>query len=296
MAQRADDALVERDAAGRAFERAAGRALQVAGLADGRVDAELELLGHGNLHLGGFARRSQHAHALDAALGPDDRELFLAGVLAGLREVAVPGQLMAWAEQRLDVLLREVDVVCGDLDEKRFAPVRFQDASEVGTAQGAQRLAGDHALLVRGHDEDRDRRIVGRDAADLLEAARLAVALLVEVDPHALEALQRERAHAGAALPDAAGEDQDVEPAHRREVGADVFADAVAEGLQRHQRPVMAGFGSLLDFAHVAGDARKPEQTAPLVEQFIDLRGRQALLALQDRPPRPDRGRRSACP
>ena len=101
------------------------------------------------------------------------------------------------------------------------------------------------------------------------------------MNPHALEALQRERAHAGAALPDAAGEDQDVQPAHRREVGADVFAHAVAEGLQRHQRPVVAGFGGLLDFAHVAGNARKPEQAAPLVEQFIDLAARQALLALQ---------------
>ena len=43
----------------------------------------------------------------------------------------------------------------------------------------------------------------------------------------------------------------------------------------------MAGLGSLLDFAHVAGDARKPEQTAPLVEHFINLRGGQALLACQ---------------
>ena len=112
---------VERDAAGRAFERAAGRVLEVAGLADGRMDAELELLGHRDLHLRGLARRPQHAHAFDAALRPDDGELFLAGKLAGLREVALRGELVARAEERLDVLLAQMDVVGGDLDRERLA-------------------------------------------------------------------------------------------------------------------------------------------------------------------------------
>ena len=83
--------LFERDTAGRAFQRAAGRALQVAGLADRRVDAELELLGHRDLDLRRLARRAEHAHAFDAALGADDGELLLAGELAGLREIALPG-------------------------------------------------------------------------------------------------------------------------------------------------------------------------------------------------------------
>ena len=119
----------------------------------------------------------EHAHALDAALRPDDGELFLAGKLAGLREVGVVGELMALAEQRLDVFLREVDVVGRDLDEKRLLLLRFQHARDVGAAQRAQRLARHHAFLVRRHDEHRHLRIVGRDAADLVEAARVAVAL-----------------------------------------------------------------------------------------------------------------------
>ena len=130
--------------------------------------------------------------ALDAAFGPDDRELLLTRIRAGLREVAVPGQLMACTKQGLDVLLREVNMMRGDFDEKRVASVRFRYAFEVGTAQRAQRLAGNHLLLICRHDKDGDGRIVGRDAADLIEAARVAIALIVEVNPHALEALQRE--------------------------------------------------------------------------------------------------------
>ena len=62
----------------------AGRVLQVAGLADGRVDAELELLGHGDFNLRGFAGRSENAHPFDSTSGADERHLLLAGVLAGL--------------------------------------------------------------------------------------------------------------------------------------------------------------------------------------------------------------------
>ena len=58
--------------------------------------------------------------------GPTIVELFLAGVLAGLRKVGVFGELMSLAEQRLDVFLREMDVMCRNLDEKRLLLLRFQ--------------------------------------------------------------------------------------------------------------------------------------------------------------------------
>ena len=71
---------------------------------------------------------------------------------------------------------------------------------------------------------------------DLVEAARVAVALRVEHDAHALQALQRQRSHLRAALADAAGENHRVQPAHRGHIGADVFPHAVAVRLERHQR------------------------------------------------------------
>ena len=114
---------------------------------------------------------------------PDDRELLLAGKLAGLRKVGVFRELMARAEQRLDVLLREVNVMRRHLDEKRLLLLRLQRARDVGAAKRAQRLAGHHPFLVGRHDEHRHLRVIGGDAANLVEPARLAIALLVEVMP-----------------------------------------------------------------------------------------------------------------
>jgi hypothetical protein len=73
-----------------AFEGHAGRACKVAGLADRRLDAELELLGHRDLDLGFLARRTEHADVGDAPLGADQMDLLGAGELAGLRQAHVP--------------------------------------------------------------------------------------------------------------------------------------------------------------------------------------------------------------
>ena len=75
-----------------------------------------------------------------------------------------------------------------DLDEKWLLLLRLEHLRDVGAAERAQRLARHHALLVRRHDEHRHLRVVGRDAAHLVEAARVAVALLVERDAHAVAA------------------------------------------------------------------------------------------------------------
>ena len=90
------------------------------------MHAELELLGHRDLDLRIFARRPKDADALDAAFRSDDRELLLAGILAGLRKVGVFRELMPLAEQRLDVFLREMDVVRRNFDEKRLLLLRFE--------------------------------------------------------------------------------------------------------------------------------------------------------------------------
>jgi hypothetical protein len=60
--------------------------------------------------------------------------LFLAGILTRLRKVGVFGELMSFAEQGLDVLLRKMNVVCGDLDKKRLLLLRLQDTRDVRAA------------------------------------------------------------------------------------------------------------------------------------------------------------------
>ena len=98
------------------------------------MHAELELLGHRDLDLRVFARRPEHADALNATFRSDDGELFLAGILTGLRKVGVFGELMSLAEQRLDMFLREMNVMCRDLDEKRLLLLRLQHTRDVGAA------------------------------------------------------------------------------------------------------------------------------------------------------------------
>ena len=98
------------------------------------MNAELELLGHRDLDLRVLSGRPENADALDAALRSDNRQLFLAGILAGLRKVGVFGELMSLAEQRLDVFLREMNVMRRNLDEKRLLLLRFQHARDVGAA------------------------------------------------------------------------------------------------------------------------------------------------------------------
>jgi hypothetical protein len=105
VSQGTNHALVDADASGRPFQSDARRAVKITGLADRRVNAELELFGHGDFHLRVLADRAKDADAIDPALGADQGHLFLAGKLAGLGEVALTGELMPRAEQRLDVFL-----------------------------------------------------------------------------------------------------------------------------------------------------------------------------------------------
>src|SRR5262245_66118824 len=77
VAKRADDTALELHAAGWALERATGCVRDVAALSNGGMHPELELLGHGDLDLRVFSRRPEHTDPLDAALRPDNVELFL---------------------------------------------------------------------------------------------------------------------------------------------------------------------------------------------------------------------------
>src|SRR4029453_16444243 len=99
-----------------ALERATGRVGDVAALTHRRGDAPPELLGSFDFDFWVLGGRAKHSNALNATLRSDNRELLLAGKLPGLREVGVPDELVPLAEQRLDVLLRQVNVMRRHLD------------------------------------------------------------------------------------------------------------------------------------------------------------------------------------
>jgi hypothetical protein len=144
-------------AASRAFERNAGRIGEIAGLANRRLHAELELLGHGDLDLGLLAGRTEHAHIGDAPLGPDQIHLFGAGELARLGQLVLRRQLVAWAEQLVHIGLGQVHVVGRDLDGNRRRGLVANRQRDLVALDGTQGFPSQQALIVVGNDDDGDR-------------------------------------------------------------------------------------------------------------------------------------------
>ena len=66
------------------------------------------------------------------------------------------GELMPIAKQRLDVFLRQVDVMGRNLHHERFLFLCLEHSREVGTAERPQGFARHHPLLVGRHNQYRD--------------------------------------------------------------------------------------------------------------------------------------------
>src|SRR3954468_13553317 len=140
---------------------------------------------------------------------------------------------MPRAEERLDMFLGEVNVVSGHFNQKSLLLLCFQHLREVGTAQSAERFAAHHPLFIGGHDKNSDPGIIRGDPANLVEASRIAVLLLIERNTHAAESLQSEGSNNGASLADTSGEYHRIQAAHRRDVGANIFPDSITKRLER---------------------------------------------------------------
>jgi hypothetical protein len=119
------------------------------------------------------------------------------------------------------------------------------------------------------------RMVTGESSAEMTawepQLAEVAVLFLVELDAHVAKALAGQAAHGGAGFADVAGEGQHVDAAHRRDVGADVLAHLVAEGLVGEQGTVVAVAGGGLDVVDVAGDAGDALEAALGVDQAGQL-------------------------
>ncbi len=97
------------------------------------------------------------------------------------------------------------------------------------------------------------------------------VAVVVHPDAEEVEPLQDPPAHRGAVLADAAGEDDRVDAAHRRRVGADVLAHPVGEDREREAGAVVALLGLGLQIAHVVAQPAEALQAALAVEHALGL-------------------------
>jgi hypothetical protein len=87
--------------------------------------------------------------------------------------------------------------------------------------------------------------------------------------------------HRWRILADAAGEDDGVEPAHRRGVGADIFAGPVGVDLYGELRVGVALGSHVFQIAHVGG-AGQPFQAAVVVKRGLDVRDRKPELPVEE--------------
>ncbi len=120
-----DDALAQLDLALRPDQLTCAGALDVAALADGRVDAEVAGIGGGELDLIGLAHGAEDGDVGLLTLGADDGQALVAGELAGVGQVLALGQLIALTKQLLHCLLRQVDVAGGCFNHKRHSDYSF---------------------------------------------------------------------------------------------------------------------------------------------------------------------------
>ena len=104
-----DDALAQLDLALRPDQLTCAGALDVAALADGRIDAEVAGIGGGELDLIGLAHGAENGDVGLLTLGADDGQALVAGELAGVGQVLALGQLIALTKQLFHRLLRQVD-------------------------------------------------------------------------------------------------------------------------------------------------------------------------------------------
>ena len=173
--------------------------------------------------------------------GPTMRELFLAGILAGLREVGVLGELMARAEQRLDVLLREVDVMRRDLDEKRLLLLRLQHARDVGAARARATPRAPSCVprrWARRAPSPSSRR--WRCGTPRRSRARRGCAASSSVMPMHSSPCSASARTSALPWPMPPVKITASSPPIDGDVSADVFAHAIAIGLEREQRARLA--------------------------------------------------------
>ena len=120
VALRHDDAFGKFQLTGWSHEFHTRRASKVAGITHRRVNAKPVSVAAGNLELGLPARRPHNTNAFDFALGPDDIERFFARKLTLLGNVAQDLQLVAFAVEKFQVALENVQVAVGDSDRDAF--------------------------------------------------------------------------------------------------------------------------------------------------------------------------------
>ena len=115
-----DDAALDLKLALGADQFAGAAALDIAALPDGCGNAYRAGVGERKLDLSCGADGAEDGDGGEAALGADDGYSLFAGELAGLGEILLFGQLIAFAEENIESLAADMDVAGGCFNENFF--------------------------------------------------------------------------------------------------------------------------------------------------------------------------------
>ena len=224
----------------------------------------------------------------DAAAAADERHGLLRGEVPFLVERPLRRQLVARAEQHVEVLAADVHVPRGGVhDERRSGTLAAVGPEARGTTsrttcfddgrgRSPRRTASGHGLLRqvpprRASNGSAVARATMRSSSAGTtrtgDARRAATRSWPRRAPLRVDGRRRGRcrirsrpgadagADRGAVLADAAGEGQDVEAAELHEEGADVVADGAYEDVEREARARVARRRRLVEVADVAAEA-----------------------------------------
>ena len=117
VAHSSDDALCQLDFALGANQLAGACACDVAALTDGSLNADSASIGQRDLDLGSLTLGAEDGDAGESALCAFNADLLFACKLAGLGQILLLCQLVAFAEQDVDVLSGQMDVTSRCFDD-----------------------------------------------------------------------------------------------------------------------------------------------------------------------------------
>ena len=113
-----DHALGQLHFARRANQLAGARTRDIAGFTHRRGHTDGTRIRQGQLHLRRAANRAEDAHAGQGLLRADNVHALRAGILTGLGQHLLDGQLIALAEQGFQILLGDMNVTSGGFHDE----------------------------------------------------------------------------------------------------------------------------------------------------------------------------------
>ena len=105
-----DHTMIQLQTSGRADQRTAGSAFCLPRLTDHTRDSEFAGIGHGDLHLGFFTKRTKDGYILKGSFWSLYCKPLLADILAGLAQISFISKSAAFSKENMKILFTKMNV------------------------------------------------------------------------------------------------------------------------------------------------------------------------------------------